>query len=66
MENSTVDAYSSFVFLREDGQLLNAGRLNLLIHRVLYECNAGKIANAIKTDMELENDLVMYKKDIMF
>lgn len=46
--------YNLFVFLREDGQLLNAGRLDLLIYRIVYECNARKIANAIKTDAEPE------------
>lgn len=54
LENHTVDGHSDFVFLREDGQLLNAGRLDLLIHRIVYECNARKIANAIKTDTEPE------------
>lgn len=54
LKNHTVDGHNGFVFLREDGQLLNAGRLDLLIHRIVYECNAGKIANAIKTDTEPE------------
>lgn len=54
LENHTIDGHSDFVFLREDGQLLNAGRLDLLIHRIVYECNAGKIADTIKTDTEPE------------
>lgn len=54
LENHIIDDHSGFVFLREDGQLLNAGRLDLLIHRIVYECNARKIANAIKSDTEPE------------
>ena len=54
LENHIVDSYSGFVFLRKDGQLLNAKRLKLLIHRIVYECNARKSANAVKTDIELE------------
>lgn len=54
LENHIIDGHSGFVFLREEGQLLNAGSLDLLIHRILYECNARKIANAIKTDTEPE------------
>ncbi len=34
--------------------MLNAGGLNLLIHHIVYECNARKIANAIKIDTEPE------------
>ena len=54
LENHIVDGYSDFVFLREDGKLLTAGRMDMLIHRIVYECNAVKIANAIKADTELE------------
>lgn len=54
LENHTVDGYSDFVFLRDDGQLLNAGRLDLLIYRIVYECNARKISDAIKSDTEPE------------
>ena len=54
LENHMVDGYSDFVFLREDGQLLTAGRMDMLIHRIVYECNAVKIANAIKADTEPE------------
>lgn len=54
LENYIIDGHSGFVFLREDGELLNAGRLDLLIHRIVYECNVRKIANAIKTDTEPE------------
>ena len=54
LENHTVDGHNGFVFLREDGQLLNVGRLDLLIYRIVYEYNARKIANAIKTGTEPE------------
>lgn len=54
IENHTVDGYDGFVFLREEGDLLNAGRLDMLIHRIVYEYNARKVAEAIKTDAEPE------------
>lgn len=54
LENHTVDGYGSFVFLRDGGHLLNTGRLDMLIHRIVYEYNAGKIAEVIKTDAEPE------------
>ena len=54
LENHIVDGYSDFVFLREDGKLLTAGRMDMLIHHIVYECNAVKIANAIKADTEPE------------
>ena len=54
LNNHTVDGYSDFVFLWADGQLLHVGRLDMLIHRVVYEYNAAEIANAIKEDAEPE------------
>lgn len=33
---------------------MQSGRLDMLIHRIVYEYNAGKIAEAIKTDTEPE------------
>lgn len=54
LKKYTIDSYSNFVFLKKDGQLLNAGGLNLLIHCVVYECNAGKIANAVRFDIDPE------------
>lgn len=54
LENHTVDGYDSFIFLRDGGQLLNAARLDMLIHRIVYECNAVKIADAIKEETEPE------------
>lgn len=52
LENHTVDGFGDFVFLRDNGNLLDDGNLNLLIHRAIYECNARKIAEAIKADIE--------------
>lgn len=32
LDNHTIDGYSGFVLLRENGQLLNASKLDLQIH----------------------------------
>lgn len=54
LDNHRVDGYSNFVFLRDNGLLLNINRLDLLIHSIIYEYNAIQVAEAIKADTEPE------------
>ena len=54
LKNHTIDGYSDFVFLKETGNMLSSHALDLLIHRVVYICNAEITAQAIKDDREPE------------
>ncbi len=47
LENFMVDSHSGFVFLTKRFQLWSAAKLDIILHRIVYDYNSIEVANAI-------------------